>query len=151
MESERSYYLMITNQPRQSSNDQFKVLFTWDDILIQLGSKLIQQRYDFTRCGLGNSFSHNHKMKLYMHQQCTDNLSLRKCKTIYSYIKGVHSRYCVVLSEIFPMWFFKHAIKTITRVTIRNKYKVLIKRFDYLLYILMIVEAKVNYFVNCVE
>ena len=107
MESERSYCLMITNQPHQSSNDQFKVTFTRDDILIQLGSKLIQQRYHFTRCGLGNSFSHNHKMKLYMHQQCTDNLSLRKCKTIYSYIKGVYSRYCVVLQEIFPMWFFQ--------------------------------------------
>merc|ERR1712150_331463 len=95
MESERSYCLMITNQPHQSSNDQFKVTFTRDDILIQLGSKLIQQRYHFTRCGLGNSFSHNHKMKLYMHQQCTDNLSLRKCKTIYSYIEGVYSRCCL--------------------------------------------------------
>ena len=136
MESERSYYLMITNQPRQSSNDQFKVLFTWDDILIQLGSKLIQQRYNFTPCGLGNSFSHNHKMKLYMHQQCTDNLSLRKCKTIYSYIEAVYSR-CCLIKKYFQCGSSKHAIKTITRVTIRNKYKVLIKRFDYLLYIIL--------------
>ena len=45
----------------------------------------------------------------------------------------------IVLSyrKYFQCGSSKHAIKSIYHVTIRNKYKVLIKRFDYLLYMIL--------------
>ena len=137
MESERSYCLMITNQPHQSSNDQFKVALTQDDILIQLGSKLIQQRYHFTLCGLGYSFSHNLKWNY----TCINNALITY---LWENVKQLIriSKVCIqdiVLSykKYFQCGSSKHAIKSISHVTIRNKYKVLIKRFYYLLYIIL--------------